>query len=165
MKALKIITALIFIIAIAITAVAVNMVRSNPFTNSDLSQSTTARIIENEKDGYSNMSVSINNDINLEQPGHSKLSFVTEEGEEVVADFPWYFAEMPEDDTAYIVYLKDDPSQITLDSFFFHSFGVIMLGIGAFILYSFGAVMLLLTVLVGMSQKKEIIKNTENNNG
>ena len=165
MKALKITTALIFVVAIVITAFAVYRVQSNPFTNSELSGKAVAQIVENEKDGYSTMTVSINNDINLEQPGHSKLRFTTEDGTEVTADFPWYFAQMPEDDAAYIVYLKDDPQQITLDSFFFHSFVVILLAVSAVVFYSFGIVMLIITILVAMDQKKRRLKYMENNNG
>lgn len=165
MKALKIVTAVILIIAVAITAYIVYALNANPFTNREMSAKAEAVVVETEKivdDSWGTATVSIGNSINISRPGQSTLSFTTEDGEQVTAEFPWYFIDLPEDNTMDIIYLRDDPTQITLDSFFFHSVGVIILGITAFTFYMFGGVLLLLVIIVLRDQRKKKSGNTEN---
>ena len=166
MKVLKVVVAVVLLAAIAMTVYIVHSLNSNPFTNSELSAKAEAVVLETEMtedDSAGTMTVSIGNDINIRRPGHSVLSFATEDGEQVTADFSWYFMELPEDNTMDIIYLRDDPTQITLDSYFFHSVGIIILGITAITFYMFGGLLLILLIISLKSQGSKKSGSMENN--
>jgi outer membrane lipoprotein-sorting protein len=143
------------IIALVFAILCVCDASSNPFLNKNNIEHTTAKVVENEKQGYSSMMISINHEIFLQKPGKSQLQFTTTDGEEITADFPYYFAYVPSDEQAYIIYLKNDPQTMTLDTFWFYGLSVFIKGMVAV-----GA----LWISIGLFVINAVLKNKEEKN-
>lgn len=142
----------LFVLIIAYCAVRISI---DPFINRKGVEKAEAYIVSTEKTGYSTSNISINYDIKLETNGKTVFRFKTAEGEEVTADFPYYFSYMPEDRTAYLLYMKDNPQEITLNSFFFYGFDVFMVGMMSFFPICLGTISTVVYLILKKEEKKK----------